>query len=208
MPKQTIKNKVVPLVATFLAWLVPGAGHVYLGKVRRGVILFVTISATFWAGIAVGGVMTLDPQNERWWFVAQMFTGVHGLVGWRRQDAAHEAYLAELRDDSKFRSETEMLRDELLSVRSGARRRMLLERLAAHRRVYLDAYQARDGVALVAPGDTIARAYAGVAGLLNLICVFDAMMLALMGKVGEPSSGSQPAPARRGREDDAEGDAP
>mgnify|MGYP000853354412 CR=1 FL=1 len=40
--------------------------------------------------------------------------------------------------------------------------------------------------------DNVARAYAGIAGLLNLLCIFDATILALMGRFGEPVA---PTPA-------------
>ena len=51
----------------------------------------------------------------------------------------------------------------------------------------LDQKLQAEGIALVAPADTVARAYAGVAGLLNLMCIFDALMLSIMGTTGEPA---------------------
>ena len=51
------------------------------------------------------------------------------------------------------------------------------------------------GLSLSYPADTVARAYAGVAGMLNLMCIFDAVMLAAMGRFGEP--------ARNKRKEDA-----
>ena len=55
------------------------------------------------------------------------------------------------------------------------------------RRMVIDSELAERNVALVYPVDIAARAYAGVAGLLNLLCIFDAATLALMGVTGEPS---------------------
>ena len=81
------KPRPLPLVALALSWLIPGAGHAYIGRLGRGIIIFLTIAATFWGGVAMGGVTTVDYQNERWWFVAEMLTGVHGIVGWQRQRA-------------------------------------------------------------------------------------------------------------------------
>jgi len=143
-------KKLVPLtvVAVALACAVPGAGHVYLGRWTRGLIIFVTIGALFWSGVAVGGVFTVDSKHERWWFVAEMFTGVHGLIGWQREKKAYAA-LANVYG----RSEEERM--------------------------------THAGVALVAPAETVARAYAGVAGLLNLMCIFDALMLSMLGITGE-----------------------
>ena len=160
MAKASRTSPPLPYVALFLAWLVPGAGHAYLGRMRRGLIVFVTISALFWAGVAIGGVFTVDYYNERWWFVAEMFTGIHGLVGWHRQRDMY-ARLRRVEGDS----EDEKMRNA--------------------------------GVALVAPADNVARAYAGVAGLLNLMCMFDALMLSVMGVTGEAEREGDAAEGKR-----------
>ncbi|HOF18679.1 MAG TPA: hypothetical protein PK082_07195 [Phycisphaerae bacterium] len=162
----TRKTRPIPLLALFIAWLVPGAGHVYLGRTLRGLVIFVTISATFWAGLAVGGVMTVDSQNERWWFVAEMFTGIHGLVAWHQSKS-------------------------------------FTDRLAADKGPVenLDEWNAllnAEGVYLPYPTDNVARAYAGVAGLLNLLCVFDAVILSIMGVTGEPGGARRKQPAEEG----------
>lgn len=147
----------------FLAWLVPGAGHVYAGRLTRGIIIFVMIGATFWTGVALGGVKTVDYQAERYWFFAQMVTGVHGLTGWQRQRGTQEKIAS----------------DPVKYAGPGS----------------------ADNIALVAPVDTVARAYSGVAGLLNLLCIFDATMLAFLGSSGEP-----PRPTRKGKPFDPDGE--
>ena len=97
MAQKATKHAPVPFLALLLAWLVPGAGHVYMGRLARGIIIFVTIAATFWAGVALGGVMTVDNYYERWWFVAQMCSGVHGLVAWYREQQVYNKISASLR---------------------------------------------------------------------------------------------------------------
>lgn len=68
-------------IAGLLAWLVPGLGHIYLGFRRRGLILLITIGLTFWTGMAIGGVRgTVDPNNRRAWFAAELCAGVHALA--------------------------------------------------------------------------------------------------------------------------------
>ncbi len=68
-------------LAGFLAWVVPGLGHCYLGHHIRGVIIMVVLAITFWTGVAIGGVKsTIDPQENRIWFIAQLCTGVHALT--------------------------------------------------------------------------------------------------------------------------------
>ena len=158
MSKQRKTSAPAPYVALLLAYLIPGAGHAYLGRWKRAVIIFVTISGLFWSGVAVGGVLTVDAVREKWWFVAEMLTGVHGLVSWHRQRRIYDRVL--LGEQFDLRQTEDQNR--------------------------LDAKLHEEGVALVAPADTVARAYAGVAGLLNLMCIFDALMLSIMGRTGEP----------------------
>jgi hypothetical protein len=74
-------RSVLPLL--LVAWLIPGAGHVLYGYVRRGGILFVTLTAMFALGIAFGG--RLFPFQLSEWLVflaavAQWGAGVPRLI--------------------------------------------------------------------------------------------------------------------------------
>ena len=44
-------------VAMILAYLVPGAGHVYLGRRRRGIAFFAIVTVMFVVGVAIDGSM-------------------------------------------------------------------------------------------------------------------------------------------------------
>ncbi len=162
-----------PAIILVLSWLVPGAGHVCIGRARRGIVIFLIIGATFWAGVGMGGTLTLDPKSERWWSISEMFAGVHGLFSWQRQDKLNRQITSQLPQLPVTRNSAELQEQRLFDI---------------------DAEKARLGVALVYPTDVVARAYAGVAGLLNLLCVFDATALALMGVRGEqlPDRGENP----------------
>ena len=50
----------------------------------------------------------------------------------------------------------------------------------------VDAELQKEGFAMLYPTENIARAYAGVAGMLNLLCIIDAIILSFMGTYGEP----------------------
>jgi TM2 domain-containing membrane protein YozV len=51
-------------VSCVLAWLLPGAGHFYLGKRRRGAVFFLVVLATFLLGVFSDGRSYLaDPQQ-------------------------------------------------------------------------------------------------------------------------------------------------
>lgn len=147
------------IIAAALGWLIPGAGHLYLRKFKRGIILFVAISAMFYTGVAIGGTMTVDRHAEPYWFYAQMGCGIHGVAGWYRQDQVYD----ELRGMPEFQDV------EITAANATADWQMAV-----------DAKLAEKHIAISYPEDNIARVYSGVAGMLNILCAFDAAMLALM----------------------------
>jgi len=68
-------------IAAGLTWLLPGAGHVFVGERARGLIIMVGIAATFWAGVAIGGVKyTVDRDGRKLWFIGQICAGGHTLA--------------------------------------------------------------------------------------------------------------------------------
>ncbi|MCJ7544251.1 MAG: hypothetical protein MUP47_06755 [Phycisphaerae bacterium] len=164
MSRKTPPDVPLAALAMILAWIVPGAGHVYIGRPVRGIILCVTLAATFWAGVAMGGVMTVDPVNERWWFIGDLLTGVHGLAAWQLQQHTWRG----LADGDVLRRQAILSHDSL------------------HAAAVMDQKLQERGLALTAPTDTVARAYSGIAGLLNLMCIIDVMLLSLMGAHSEP----------------------
>jgi FtsH-binding integral membrane protein len=67
--------------AASLAWLIPGAGHWYLGDRKRAVIYFVAITLTFGIGILIGGAFsTVNLQSNTAWFFAEIFAGGYTLL--------------------------------------------------------------------------------------------------------------------------------
>jgi len=166
MAKRNKKTKPIWFIALILAWLIPGAGHYYIGRKTRGIILLVTIAGIFWAGVAIGGVMTVDSHYETWWFAAQSITGVHGLIEWYRQEQVYKSLPPDL--ESHFERNT-------LPGRPG------------REQMTIDHQLQEKGVVLATPADGIARAYTGVAGMLNLLCIFDAVVLCFLGFCGEPT---------------------
>lgn len=44
-----------PALAAFLAWLIPGLGHLYQGRVAKAGLFFVCIMGTFLYGVCLGG---------------------------------------------------------------------------------------------------------------------------------------------------------
>lgn len=63
-----------PTVATLLTWLVPGAGHLYVGKVHLAVAGFLVIEALYLAGVLLSRGMFLEylPPEMRGRFAAAL----------------------------------------------------------------------------------------------------------------------------------------
>ena len=126
-----------PYLAGPLAWLVPGAGHYYLGMKARGIILFVTVTAMFWTGVLIGGLRsTVDPHKNAPWFLGEIGAGGNALLAVGINNALD--WPADGYDGRSWG-------------------------------------KARD----------IGVVYAGVAGLLNLLAVFDVLVRATSGAVKE-----------------------
>ncbi len=65
--------------AALLAWLVPGLGHMYQGRMSKGIAIFVSISFLFVVGLQMGGgkvvYCSFTGEDLRWQFLGQAFIG-------------------------------------------------------------------------------------------------------------------------------------
>lgn len=69
--------------AGFLAWILPGAGHFFLGRRGLAAVLFVAITFAYATGLAIGGVKnSVNPQANRWLFLAELGIGGYTAVGY------------------------------------------------------------------------------------------------------------------------------
>jgi TM2 domain-containing membrane protein YozV len=77
-----------PRLAAFLAWLMPGMGHMYQGRTGKGILFFVCIVGTFLYGLYIGDgrvvyASTADVFSrgflERWQYLCQVGVGVPAL---------------------------------------------------------------------------------------------------------------------------------
>lgn len=61
--------------AAILAVLLPGAGHIYLGEVKRGVLIALGVLGLFFGGVLIGGIDVIDSREDRIWFFGQALVG-------------------------------------------------------------------------------------------------------------------------------------
>ena len=60
-PEPAPRRQIAGCVVALVAWLVPGAAHLWLGQTRKAVTFFVMLSGMFAVGLAFGG---RPPRNS------------------------------------------------------------------------------------------------------------------------------------------------
>ena len=69
-----------PRLAAFLAWLIPGLGHFYQGRIAKGVLFFVCIMGTFLYGLYIGDGRVVYASTPsiltRWQYLFQLGVGL------------------------------------------------------------------------------------------------------------------------------------
>jgi hypothetical protein len=72
-----------PALAALLAWLIPGAGHLYQRRTGKGVLFMVCILSTYFFGLALGeGKVVYASWNQvdrRWQYPLQLGVGLPAL---------------------------------------------------------------------------------------------------------------------------------
>ena len=66
------KPAAAPFVACFLAWLVPGLGHLYLRKKERAAVFFAVVLGLFALGVASDGAASLFEPRQPLSFLATL----------------------------------------------------------------------------------------------------------------------------------------
>ena len=72
-----------PYLAALLAWLCPGAGHLYQRRYGKGVLFLVCILSTYFFGFAIGGghvvYASWVKNDRRWQYACQVGVGLPAL---------------------------------------------------------------------------------------------------------------------------------
>jgi hypothetical protein len=74
------KGERIKGVAFFLGWLVPGAGHVLLGKWKKGLFFFAILGATYLFGMWISGFRPVSFDDNPFYFVGQYGSGLTLLI--------------------------------------------------------------------------------------------------------------------------------
>jgi len=74
------KGERVKGVAFFVGWLVPGAGHVLLGRWKKGLFFFAILGATYLFGMWISGFRPVSFDDNPFYFVGQYGSGLTLLI--------------------------------------------------------------------------------------------------------------------------------
>lgn len=123
MNKSTTAQRVIPVaghepirlrdpgLAAFLAWLIPGLGHLYQRRTAKGLLFMITILGTFFYGLFLGEghvvYASWRPEDRRLHYLAQVGVGLPALpalVQARRAEPLWNGFMAPPRDQHELDS--------------------------------------------------------------------------------------------------------
>ncbi len=149
-------------LAAFLAWLVPGAGHFYQHRYAKGSLFLVCILSTWILGFAMGGghvvYASWQPGDKRWHYFLQAGVGA--------------AALPALVQGNRMRHMTDPITGETLAGYEPMWGGFMAP---PHRPVIEDrADEVSAWYALRGAGYEMGTWYTMIAGLLNILVIYDA----------------------------------
>ncbi len=130
------------------AWLVPGGGYFVLGERRRAWVVLITVGLTFLTGLYVGSIGVVDPISSKPWYVAQVMNSPVVMLIGRHVAKIHGAAIHAERSVGGLP----------VADREKARK----QAQASTYRVY-------------ARPSEVGQIYTSISGLLNLLCIVNAM---------------------------------
>ena len=76
----TTRGERIKGLAFFVAWLFPGAGHMLLGKWKKGLFFFSILAATYLFGMWIAGFRPVSFDDNPFYFVGQYGSGLTLLI--------------------------------------------------------------------------------------------------------------------------------
>lgn len=164
-----------PATAALLAWLIPGAGHFYQRRYAKGAIFSVCVLACYFIGLAIGDghvvYASWTQDDPRWQFVFQAGVGLPAMP-------------ALVQNRRVMRGEEPLVADILAPPRQPVEPRRADHLASWHQTLGADF--------------ELGTLYTMIAGLLNVLAIYDAYAGPLLPAAAEPSR----------RDDEPDGDAP
>jgi hypothetical protein len=172
-----------PLLAAFLAWLWPGAGHLYQGRYGKGGLFMVSILTIYVLAFVIGGrhvvYASWAPNDRRWHYLCQIGVGIPAMPA-----LLQTRHLRRFEDRGRTRADYQPLWGGLMAP---PRRPVWSSRPLGPegRNDDLSIWNEQTGT-----GFELGSWYAVIAGLLNVLVIYDA----LSGPIAIPISGRTEKP--------------
>jgi len=182
-----------------LAWLIPGAGHFLLKKKKHALVIFATIVLTFCAGLYVGSLGVINWDRAKPWYVAQIMNspiviilGDH-VAGWLLFSIGSEFQsdldngIVSERLQQAFKNNKAPLSQDATVLTEQQRGYIYKWLITGNKCSYsvrrengkLNVYTAYP---VYGRPNEIGQIYTSIAGLLNLLCIVNAVYLAHLRK--------------------------
>ena len=88
-PPVSIERTAIGFVAS---WLLPGGGHWLIGRRKKALLYFATITATFVTGIVLAHGRNFSYERDPVYFLAYMFNGIETGLAWALTSGLERTY--------------------------------------------------------------------------------------------------------------------
>jgi len=153
-------------MAAALAILFPGAGQMFLGEFKRGILVSIGVLGLFFGGMLIGGIDVVDKEEDFVWFLGQSLVGPVAFgVDWVHQNRIKVVDTRQVADPANpHRAVTQEFRR---SARPGEGRDPATGRAVPGGNP--------PNAKSLGRMNEIGTLYGAVAGMLNLIAILDAL---------------------------------
>jgi hypothetical protein len=171
--------------AAALAILFPGAGQMFLGEFRRGLMVMVGVLGLFFGGMLIGGIDVVDKEEDFVWFLGQSLVGPVAFG----TDWVHQNWVKVVNDTQTGRRRTARpeAKDEAGNIIQRAE-----VRGPGGLATPAEPGQLPPNTKSLGRMNEIGTLYGAIAGMLNLIAILDALFHNRV--VGSGVGAKRPAP--------------
>jgi TM2 domain-containing membrane protein YozV len=155
-------------LALIVAWLVPGMGHLMIGQKARGVIFAVTLHGLFALGLLIGGIRAINPADQPIWRYTQFLSGWPMLVSNHLEKTVFEPTYVEEDQNHQIPINRLYESNRPSVVNDGDRPARI-----AYAKDFIQKYPLFSYHPKI---QDIGSVYCGLAGMLNLLVVFDVLL--------------------------------
>lgn len=93
MKKNATDHTLQLIIVAILSWVIPGGGHFFIRQRKRGIVIFLTISFTFLAGLYIGSIGVIQAKPMNFWYAGQVLVSPVVMIIGSITAASPEQYI-------------------------------------------------------------------------------------------------------------------